>query len=352
MRILFFLALVLLFQFSITATARSSDDLTSQLDNLVQDTSVRPFNGVILITQGSETLYARAQGYGDFVAKTPIKMSDKFRIQSNSKQITAVLVLREVERGTIQLDAPISSYLKTLDQDWSDLVTVHNLLNMTSGIKSIDADLAFEPGTNFHYSNPGYGLLGAILENVTGTPYVQLAEQLFAELGMHNTSPYIMGESNDVISGHMGTRYYIEPLDFAAIGFTQESWKRFIPTGGIISNAADLLIWDTKLHTGKLLTDDSYNKMSQYSIMASHAAFGSDEIGYGYGLRIDDVSATKHIGHAGRGIGFASIKFYIPEHDISVIVLENVYIMDDTRNAKIVYHFEREIRDLILRSLS
>ncbi|MEL6696560.1 MAG: hypothetical protein AAFP89_09960 [Bacteroidota bacterium] len=52
------------------------------------------------------------------------------------------------------------------------------------------------------------------------------------------------------------------------------------------------------------------------------------------------------IGHAGRGLGFASIKFYIPEKDLDVIVLENVYNDDPS----IIYHFEKKIRKLVLSS--
>jgi CubicO group peptidase (beta-lactamase class C family) len=332
-----------------TTDLTNLDALSREIDALIKETTVRAFNGVILISQDGKTLYSTARGYSDFKIRTPVKMTDRFRIQSNTKQITAALILREVERGSIDLEAPISDYLPELKQDWSENVTVHQLLNMTSGITSLDAELAFVPGTQFYYSNAGYGLLGSIAEQVTGKSYAELASQLFAELGLNNTSAYYFGEEQDFIPGHYlsgdGT---LTPVKLSDL-FTSETWKPFLPTGGVISTAADLLIWDTKLHNGQVITDASYKMMTEYSITASHSAFGTKPIGYGYGVRIDDASDKKHIGHAGRGIGYASIKFYIPEADISVIILENVYISNDP---DIIYHFEREIRDLVLKSMA
>jgi len=327
--------------------AQAPQDMSDEIDALIEETSVRPFNGVILISQGGKTLYSKAQGYSEFNSRTPMKMTDRFRIQSNTKQITAVLILRDVERGTIILDSPISEYLPELKQEWSDIVTVHQLLNMTSGITSLDSGVAFVPGTQFHYSNPSYGLLGAILERVNGKSYTELANQLFAELGMNNTHAYSFGEEHDFIPGHILSEDKLVPVKLSDI-FTAETWKPFLPTGGVISTAADLLIWDTKLHNCQIINDASYKMMTEYSITASHSAFGPQPIGYGYGVRVDDTSGKKHIGHAGRGIGYASIKFYIPENDISVIVLENVYVSNDP---DVIYYFEREIRDLVLRSM-
>jgi CubicO group peptidase (beta-lactamase class C family) len=332
-----------------TTYTTNHDVLSQEINALINETSVRPFNGVILISQGDKALYSSTRGYSDFNLRTPVKMTDRFRIQSNTKQITAALILIEVERGTIILDAPISDYLPELKQEWSDVVTVHQLLNMTSGITRLDSDLAFVPGTQFHYSNPGYGLLGAILERVEGKSYAELANELFAELGMENTSAYYFGEEQAFIPGHyLSDDDKLVPVKLSDL-FTADTWKPFLPAGGVISTAADLLIWDTKLHSGQVVTDQSYKLMTNYSIEASHSAFGPQLLGYGYGVRIDDTSYKKHIGHAGRGIGYASIKLYFPENGLSVIVLENVYISNDPN---IVYYFEREIRDLVLKFMA
>lgn len=337
---------------SLKLSADPFPDLGRQLDALLADTTVRPFNGVVLISQGPKTLYSKASGFSNIETRRPIQLSDLFRIQSNSKQITAVLILKQVEMGEVDLEAPISAYLPELKQPWAKSVSVHQLLNMTSGIKSLDEELLFPPGTDFFYSNPGYGILGAILRKVTGQSYLTLADQLFAELGMKHTHSFKFDGESDVIDGYVDFGDGLKRLDFSEINFTEESWGRFAPAGGIISNAEDLLLWDTKLHAGDLLSEAMYRKLTGYSITAQHAAFGSDIVGYGYGVRVDNLSAKMHIGHAGRGIGFASIKLYFPDDDISLIVLENVYIGGPSRDPKIIYHFEREIRKLVLNAVS
>ena len=166
------------------------DDYTAKIDSLILTTSPRKFNGVILITQNGKTKYSKTYGFSNFEENIPITLEDNFRIQSNSKQITAVLILKEVETGRINLNHPISNYLPGFEQSWVDSVTVHHLLNMSSGIISLDKPLIFEPGTAYKYSNTAYGLLGRILSHVTGKKYVDLANGLFKELGMNNTYCY------------------------------------------------------------------------------------------------------------------------------------------------------------------
>ncbi|MEE9363579.1 MAG: serine hydrolase domain-containing protein [Cellulophaga sp.] len=325
---------------------KQKNDYSIKIDSLIQTTSPRSFNGVILITQKGETKYSKAYGYSNFKDNTSITIKDNFRIQSNSKQITAVLVLKEVENGKINLKGPIRKYLPNINKTWADTVTIHQLLNMSSGIIGIEEPLIFEPGTDFKYSNPAYGLLGRIIENVTGKKYTDVANTLFKELKMNNSFCYEIGKKNRLINGYTVSDSKLKLVEFNSIGITEEWWKNFIPAGGIISNASDLNIWDTKLHKGKILKPETYKLMTNYNITAQHDAFGNEKIGYGYGVRIDDNNPVKIVGHAGRGLGFASIKFYIPATDVNVILLENVYNEDES----IIYHFENKIREIVLNS--
>jgi len=323
------------------------DDYSDKIESLIATKHPRKFNGVILITQNGKTKYSKEYGYSNFKNRTPIKIGDNFRIQSNSKQVTAVLILKEVEKGTIHLNRTIGDYLPDFKKNWADSVTVHQLLNMSSGIIGLDQALLFKPGTEYKYSNPAYGLLGEILENISGQRYIDLANNLFKDLSMKNTFCYEFGTNpNSLINGYINTDNGYTLVDFYSRGITPKGWLNFIPGGGIISNAFDLNTWDTKLHNGQILKSESYDLMIDFNIRGQHVAFGDKQIGYGYGLRIDDSKHLKIIGHAGKGIGFTNIKFYVPEKKLHVIVLENVY--DDDANT--VYHFEKEMISLILNS--
>ncbi len=327
--------------------AGETADYIKSIDSLLKTSLPRPFNGVVLITKNGKQLYKKAVGYADFSKKTPLTLRDNFRIQSNSKQITAVLVLKEIEKGSIKLDQPIRQYLPDLKQSWADTVTVHQLLNMSAGLVHLEKPLFFKPGTGFHYSNPAYGLLGLLIEKTTGKTYIEAANSLFKELGMLNTFCYEMEKSNKgLVNGYWRTNDSLELVDFKSMNFTNESWANFIPAGGIISNALDLNTWDTKLHSGKILQPGSYTAMVNSGIVDEDYTFSAQKSNYGYGVNINEGSPHKYIGHAGRGIGFVSLKIYVPAKDLDIIILENVYNWD----VSIVYHFEKSIRQIVMNS--
>lgn len=362
-------ASILLFAFSIISCGNREnksnrekeqiDDYSERIDSLIKTTSPRFFNGVIFISKNGETKYLKEYGYSDFENKTPISIEDKFRIISNSKQVTAVLILKEVEKGKIDLQLPIRTYLPNLKQSWADTVTVHQLLNMSSGIVGIEQPLIFEPGKGYRYSNPGYGLLGRIIEKVTNKTYIQAANDLFRELEMNDTYCYEIDKHNsDLINGYNLKGGELSLIAFDKMGETKESWKDFVPAGGIISTARDLNTWDTKLYKGQILIADYQKMMTTPSNSGPHAAFDNDTIGYAYGLRVHNQHPTPHIGHGGRGFGFVCIKFYVPEKDVDVIIWENIYCRDpdtiagspDAIAGNIVYYFENKIRKIVLNS--
>jgi D-alanyl-D-alanine carboxypeptidase len=336
----------LLLLICLNCLGQQKDDYSAKLDSLLQTTTPRKFNGVILITKKGNTKYARAFGYSNIENKIPLTIKDNFRIQSNSKQVTAVLILKVVEKGKIDLHSPIKKYLPNLQQTWADTVTVHQLLNMSSGIVALDKPVRFIPGTGFYYSNPAYGLLGKILENVEGERYPKLVANLFKELGMHNSYCFEIGKTNMLVNGYNQSKEGFKLVDFSKLGFTEESWANFIATGGIISNAGDLLTWDTKLHNGKLLKPALYELMINSKIPDLFKPLSDEQIAYGYGINIVDEKPAKYFGHGGRGIGFTSMKFYVPQKKLNVIVLENVF----SENVEVHYHFEKVIREIVFNS--
>lgn len=343
----FILPIILILFLNCNVFGQQTDDYSKKIDSLIQLNSPRPFNGVILITKNKKVIYKKAFGYSDLDKKTPLTLKDNFRIQSNSKQITAVLVLKEVEKGKIDLNEPIGKYLPNLKQSWADTVSVHQILNMSSGIADIDKPLLFKPGTDFHYSNPAYGLLGQLIEKTTGKKFIEVANNLFKDLGMKNTYCHEKNKaSSNLINGHWQTKDSIEVVNFKNLNFTDESWENFIPAGGIISNAIDLNIWDRKLHNGKILRTKSYIAMINSTTVDSDFTFSETKSYYGYGVNINEKKPHKYIGHAGRGLGYVNLKFYLPEKNLDVIILENVY----NRDINIVYHYEKSIREIIMNS--
>ncbi len=332
---LFPLLLIFLFSF---LTAQKN--YTHKIDSLLSAKNPRTFNGVILITKNGKTQYSKAYGFQNVNTKVPLKLNNQFEIMSNTKQITSVLLLKEVEQGKVDLQSSIKTYLPNLTQSWADSVTVHQLLNHTHGITDLEKPLLFKPGSDFKYGNLSNILLGKIIENVSYETYTKLANNLFQQLGMKDTFCYSKENHRNLVSGHMNKN--------GVFTVVQESFinDENLPADGVVTTAKDLSIWNNSLHKGKILSPKMYQLMTTPSTMSQHDVFGKDKMGYGYNIRVVKNNDVQYFGHTGLGDGFASLNIYIPKSDVSIIVLENQMNED----GGLYYYFETEIKNIILKS--
>ncbi len=302
------------------AAAQKSKEqqLHQQIDALI-DKANTSFNGVVYIVQEQKVLYAKAFGYADITKKIPLKRESPFLIGSISKQVTAVLVLQEVEKGRIDLRAKISKYLPGLKETWKDSVTVHQLLAHTHGITEDGSNkLLFSPGKQFQYSQIGFRLLSAILEKVNGKTFEQQVTALFKRCGMtHAAYPTLLAESK-AVKGHIqeanGTIRKIEPA--------KSLEKIPVAAGGFIATADDVLLWNRMLHGGKLLSPKYYDLMMtpQPNAIRIHPVFG--RILYGYGITVDKGSPLQY-GQTGYAPGYPAMDYYFPQEKTTIIVLSN-----------------------------
>ncbi|MCV9926811.1 beta-lactamase family protein [Flavobacterium sp. LS1R49] len=336
------LALLLFFVSNQTIFAQK-DNYSAKIDSLIKTTSVRPFNGAILITQKGTTKYSKAYGYSDYTKKIPLKLTDHFFILSNSKQITAVLILQEVQKGRVVLSTPIKKYLPNLAQPWTNTITVENLLNHTSGIVDLEKPTAFAAGAQFKYSDLNYILLGQIIERTTNKTYEQNVTELLKQANMYNSFfPNAKNEKNII----KGREYFKDNTNMEIQGIVIP--REQVPAAGLVSTVNDLSNWNNALHKGRLLNEATYTRMTTYNITDKHPVFGEKEIGYGYGIRVNDEAKIKEFGHTGiiPDQGFTSVNLYYPETDTSIIILENQAF----ENFNVSYYFETEIRKIILSS--
>lgn len=341
---LIFLVVTILFT-SCNSSAQQKDNYSIKIDSLLKSKSPREFNGVVYIQQNGKTKYAKAHGFAEFNKKTPLKIDDKFSTMSIAKQFTATLILQEVEKGTIDLQTPIRKYLPDFKYAWADTVTVHQLLNHTSGLnsESLDRPLKFKPGKTFSYSNVGYYVAGLVLEKQSGKSFETLVTELFKKCKMNNC--YYPNEKNSqfLVKGHSikkdGTFRLNEKSEFDTDNYFGSH---------LIVTAPDLAKWNECLHNRKLLKSVTYKLMTNYVITDQHQIFGEKPIGYGYGLRINDKTDVYEIGHTGfhPSEGFTAVNLYFPKTKTSAVIMENV----GNENFDIAYYYEQEIRKIIKES--
>ncbi len=286
-------------------------DLSSQIDSILKK---QKFNGVILISSDSTTVYSKAIGFSDLENETTLNLKDQFVIGSISKQITAVLILREYEKGKINLDDTIDQYLTEIIQPWAKKVTIHQLLTHTHGIVDVNKPLEFEQGSKFHYSQLGYELLAQILQKITSQTFESLSTDFFHEYGFDNTFHPNSKKYKQLVKGY-------EENENRVLVFATNSLDNFVPAGGFISNAIDLKKWNEKLYSGQLVSKKTLELMSTRFATRIHPIFETVE--YGYGLLFKEREQNIQIGALGYAPGFASACYHYPQTNMNLIVLQN-----------------------------
>lgn len=329
--------IILFFFLSITFTTfgqQINNSIEKQIDSLISAKTSKPFNGIILISHNGQTKYVESFGYSDIENRTALKLNDQFVIGSISKQFTAVLVLREVNKGNIDLFTPIRKYLPELSQNWADTVTVHHLLTHMHGITQLGKSTAFKVGTQYSYSQIGYDLLAKIIEKSSGKSFAELSKNLFKECGMENTfHPDIM-KYNNLVKGYTENKN-------GEIEQETETFQNYVAAGSFISTVNDLSIWNSLFYSGKLLKKKTMKMVQtkQNGAVRNHPIFGITE--YGYGITIDTKENIVQYGQTGFAPGFISMNFYFPKTKTSVVVLENIAY--DTNDLKKTFYYHTEI---------
>ncbi|MGE8525672.1 serine hydrolase domain-containing protein [Chryseobacterium rhizosphaerae] len=302
---------------ALNLNAQKTETYFKKIDSIITASTPIQFNGVLLVSQGGKTKFIKSHGYKNFEKKSLLKADDQFEIMSNSKQITAVLVLQAAEKGNLDLQVPIKKYLPELKQSWADSVTIHHLLNHTHGIVDTDKPLAFKPGSQFKYGNLSYNLLGKILQNTTKKSFSESANTLFRKLKMEKTFCYDPQHNQALVSGFMNKENQFQKVENSFLN------KDLLAAAGIVSTVEDLAKWDQALYKGKLLSPEYQKMMMTASTKSQHNAFGKESMGFGYSVRIITEKGLNYFGITGLGDGFTCMNVYFPSTDTSLVILEN-----------------------------
>ncbi len=291
---------------------------------------------VVLIARGDAVIYRGALGRANLELGVPLAPDQTFRIASVTKMFTAATVLNLAAAGKLSLDDKLATYVPDIAH--GDQITLRQLLNHTAGVSDIvhtitpgfsrrDVDTAtliteirqrpaaFAPGTQWSYSNAGFILLGAVIEKVTGKAWYDAEQEaVIAPLGLKHTA---YGASGPIIPGR-------------AAGYTSDNPTRTVrnasyisasipaAAGGLLSTADDLKTWMRALVTGRLLGKAGFAAMTTPGDVAP-----SGPHRYGLGLYLWQVRGASMIGHTGQIDGFASMVAYLPDQDVTIVVLAN-----------------------------
>lgn len=255
----------------------------ARLDSL---TTTGAFSGAVLVARGDSVLLRAAYGLASRPAGRPNRIDTRFNLGSINKVFTKLAIGQLVEQGKIQLDDAIERYLPAGAMPAASKVTVRQLLAHRGGVGDIfgdtydradrsklrrvadwiplfrDKPLAFEPGTKTQYSNGGYVLLGAIVEQVSGEDYYDYVRRhIYQPLGMARTDHYAGDEQvANLASGY--TRDRGEGAKPDASGWSDNGFSRPMrgsPAGGGYSTLDDMLRFTRAIRAGTLRPETVQN---------------------------------------------------------------------------------------------
>ncbi len=289
------------------------------------------FTGSVLVARGGEVLLDQGYGLANREWNAANDGDTKFRLGSVSKQFTAVAIMQLRERGLVDIDAPIKTWIPDAPAAW-DAITPRHLMAHTAGLPNVtaletfraykmqettpaatvalfrDLPLEFRPGEGWAYSNSGYLLLTAIVEAASGQSYTDyIAEHLFRPLGMSD-SGY---DDSSVILPRRASGYTPAPNGFR----NAEYVNMVIPqgAGGLYSTTRDLLKWEQGLFGGRLLNAESLTLLTT-----------PVRNNYAFGLSVQPGANGAILSHAGGIEGFNTWMGHDTGSDMTVIVLANL----------------------------
>jgi len=297
----------------------------------------------LAVTHRQRIVLELGLGEADILKKTPMTAQHQLRIASHSKTFTAVGILKLREQGLLGLDDPAGRHVKGLHADVAK-VRLSQLLSHSAGVSRDGPDagqfqdrhpyldreqllqdlargLAITPNTRFKYSNHGFGLLGLVIEAVTGQRYVDwMAREVVAPAGLEHTLPdRLPGKRTGLAAGHSGRlllgRRVVIPGD--------NETRAIAPAGGFVSTAGDVArFYAQLLPTAKksLLSVDSRRELMRRHAQVPHSSTPS---WYGLGVMHGSYQGWDWLGHTGGLQGFVSRSLVLPQQEIAISLLAN-----------------------------
>ncbi len=280
----------------------------------------------------NDFVWVKGFGYADLENKSPARAESAYRLASVSKPMTALAVLQLVDKGKIDLDAEVQTYVPYFPKkDWP--VTVRQVLGHVGGISHYknpenelhikthkttreaiaifeNFDLVAEPGTRYSYSSYGYNLLGAIVEAASGMSFGEYMRQnVWQPLAMNDTR---MDDPLEVIPnrvrGYQLVNGKIKNSEFIDIS------SRF-GGGGTRSTVPDMLKFAKGVIGGKLLKGDTLNAMA--TSMSTRAGRLTN---YGMGWETTPYNGRYMLVHSGGQQETRTLLYILPAQRLAIAV--------------------------------
>jgi CubicO group peptidase (beta-lactamase class C family) len=270
-----------------------------------------------------------------------------FQFGSTGKTFTATAIMRLVEEGKLDLDAPVRTYIPELrlkDDETAQTVTVLQLLNHSAGwqgdffedtgrgddavARYVEKMAGIEQvtplGAQASYNNAALVLAGRVIEKVTGKVYEEAIKELLLEpLGLTQTFAFM----DDIMTRRFAVGHTHHQDGRITVARPWPMPRSMTPAGGWSASVRDQLAW-ARFHLGdglgkdgeQILSRASLDRMKEPTFSLGGGAIG-DHVGISW--LIKDVGAARLVGHGGSTNGQRAAFQMVPAQDFAVVVLTN-----------------------------
>jgi D-alanyl-D-alanine carboxypeptidase len=329
--------------------------------------------GAMVVLRTPQGDFNTAVGTTELGSRTPPAADTHFRIASNTKTMTAALIVLLAQDGKLKFSDPVSTYVPNVPN--GENITIAELLKMRSGLFNYTADPAlsadldadptkartpqemldiafrhppeFAPDASYQYNNTNYALLGLVAEKAGGRPLAQqLQDRLFGPVGLKQTSLPAAADTSipaPYSHGYMygGSFYALAddpyPADMQAaakagtlqpVDYTNQNSSYANAAGGAISTADDLAVWMKALVSGKVFNADFHHQWLTSVQPENPEAPDGQKYGYGISYQRFGPNAAMYY-HGGELPGFNSFMGYDPDNDVTLVVWTNLTLSPD-----------------------
>ena len=277
------------------AKAPATDPVQGRIEAAAAELESKGFEGVIAVAIGDEEPVIFGMGANAAASGVP-DGNTQVDTGSITKTITAAAVMKLVDEGKITTTDTIGDYFDNAPAVKAP-ITLHQLLTHSAGLidavgsdlemlgcdefleRAFAATLLFEPGDDYSYSNVGYSVLAAIIEDVSGKSYEAfLKEDLLAETGLKTFGYRSVFNAERSLLAENGS-----DVDAASWGGQAPSWA-LIGNGGLITTAKETIEWRRKFRSGDIVSTAAVDAMQTPHVREGEGAPSF----YAYGMVVED----------------------------------------------------------------
>lgn len=321
--------------FAADATAEAIATIEAKAADAVK---TQDFGGYILIEDRGKPIFSKGYGYADREKKIPFRIDTIAQIGSLTKSMTAFAILNLAHEGKIDIEKPVKTYLPDAAEPAAS-ATIHQLLTHHAGLADYCGDdfdpltkqdelktcmaipLAFKPGTD-NYSNMGYSMLAAVVEEVSGQSWEDyLREHLWQPVGMKDTGLTQFGDAKPdrFAYGYPPGKPRDDVISNSIAKLKGADWN-LKGNGGTQSTVVDMERYYQGL-TGKI---PGVPRDVAEAMMSPHDPIeGEAWEGYGLAVRLDKNNKPYRVGFAGSDTVFMAYWGWLPQSDTFIYVVGN-----------------------------